>query len=332
LHLFTAKEPNLNVLSSPRTAQGASQNGSRKPLIENLAMAFGVGVPFLGLLGAIYLFWGRGVGMVEIGLLVGFYSLSILGVTVGFHRMFTHRALESGPVVRFLLAAAGSMSAQGPVLEWCAVHRQHHKHSDREGDPHSPHLFGEGVFALFKGMIHSHMGWLFKAEPAGVANAVPDLVADPVLRFADRFFWVWMLGGWVVPGAIAYAIHPTWQAAGGGFIWGGLVRTFLLHHVTWSINSVCHVWGRRPFNTPDESRNNPIFGLLAFGEGWHNNHHAFPTSARHGLFWYQIDLTWLTIRVLRALGLVRNVRLVSQAALESRLGGAAVATPASQPS
>ncbi len=272
-------------------------------------MAFGVFVPVLGLLVAIWLLWGHGVGWLDLGLLALFYSISSLGITIGFHRMFTHRGLEAGPVVRLLLAIGGSIAGQGPVIQWCAVHRRHHTHSDRDGDPHSPHLHGDGFVGMFLGMFHAHMGWLFAPEPPGVARSVPDLVADPVLRFVDRWFWAYMIGGWFLPGAIAGLITHSWWAAFTGFIWGGLVRNTLHHHVTWSINSVCHVWGSRPYQAPDMSCNNPIFGLLAFGEGWHNNHHAFPTSARHGLEWWQLDLAWVSIRAMKALGLVRNVRL-----------------------
>jgi stearoyl-CoA desaturase (Delta-9 desaturase) len=306
----------LNVLSSPRTPD--PNRPAEKPLIEHLAMAFGVFVPFLGLIAAVYLLWGRGISRLDLILLLSFYTFTILGITVGFHRMFTHRACAGGPVLRFILGVGGSMSGQGPLLEWCAVHRQHHKHSDDDGDPHSPNVHGGGFAGMLKGMFHSHMGWLFAPEPAGVSSAVPDLVADPVLRFVDRWFWVWMLVGWNIPGGIAYAITGSWHAALTGFLWGGLVRTFLLHHVTWSINSVCHVWGTRPYASQDHSRNNPLFGILAFGEGWHNNHHAFPTSARHGLAWWQLDLTWVAIRLLKACRLVWDVRLPSANALEIR--------------
>ena len=281
-------------------------------------MAFGVGVPFLGLIAATVLLWGHGVGWLDLGLMLALYTFSILGVTVGYHRMFTHRALQSGPVMRFILAVAGSTSAQGPVLEWCAVHRRHHQHSDRAGDPHSPHLHGTGIGGVLRGMWHAHLGWLFAPEPPNLARSVPDLVADPVLLFVDKYFWLWMLLGWIVPGVFAGLVCHSWSAALGGFLWGGLVRTFLLHHVTWSINSVCHVWGARPFSVPDKSRNNAIFGILAFGEGWHNNHHAFPTSARHGLRWWQIDFTWWTIVVLRSLGLVHNVRVPAARAIAAQ--------------
>ncbi len=310
----------MNVLSSPRTNPVVAERiHEPKPLIENLAMGVGVFVPFLGLIAAIYLMWGHGVGLTQLMLLLGFYTFTILGVTIGFHRMFTHRALESGPALRGLLAIAGSMSAQGPVLEWCAVHRAHHKHSDRPGDPHSPHLKGDGIVGLLKGMLHAHVGWCFASDPDAARSNVNDLLADPVLVFVDRLFWLWMLIGWVIPGVIAGLILHSWMGALGGVLWGGLIRTFMLHHVTWSINSVCHIWGTRPFDGPDESRNNAIFGILAFGEGWHNNHHAFPTSARHGLRWWEFDSTYVVIKLLEKLKLVWNVRVPPTSAIETRM-------------
>lgn len=290
-------------------------------------MAFGVGVPFLGLIAAIVLAWGKVVGWTDIVLMLAFYAFTILGVTIGYHRMFTHKALQAGGVVRFIVGLGGSMSGQGPLLEWCAIHRLHHKHSDREGDPHSPHLHDGGIGGMFKGMLHAHFGWLFTRGPATSPTVVADLLEDPVLRFVDRLFWLWMLLGWIIPGIIGGLISRSWMGALTGFLWGGLVRTFLLHHVTWSINSVCHVWGARPFRTPDHSRNNAIFGLLAFGEGWHNNHHAFPTSARHGLRWWQFDLTYIVIRGLEIVGLAWKVRLPAEAAIETRKQQAAPVNP-----
>jgi len=233
--------------------------------------------------------------------------------------MFTHRALRGGRVVRFIFAWAGSTSVQGPVLSWCAVHRRHHQHSDRPGDPHSPHLHGSGFTGVLRGMWHAHLGWLFAPEPPDLARSVPDLVADPVLRFVDKFFWLWVLIGWVAPGVFAGLLMHSWLAALNGFLWGGLVRTFVHHHITWSINSVCHVWGTRPFAVADQSRNNAVFAVLALGEGWHNNHHAFPTSARHGLRWWQVDFTWWVILLLRRLGVVRDVRVPAANAIAARL-------------
>jgi stearoyl-CoA desaturase (delta-9 desaturase) len=310
----------VNVLSPLRTDSPPPEH---KPFIENAAMAFGVGVPFFSLFFAIWLAWGHGVGVLQIALMLGMYSFTILGITVGFHRMFTHKAYEAKPVVRAIAAIAGSMAGQGPLIEWCALHRRHHQHSDRDGDPHSPHLHGEGMAGMFKGMFHAHFGWLFESEPEGLARCVPDLIGDPMLAFIDKYFWVCFLLGWILPGGIAAAFGHTWTSFFSGVLWGGLVRTSLLHHVTWSINSVCHIWGTRPYASPDESRNNPIFGVLAFGEGWHNNHHAFPTSARHGLKWWQLDLTWITVFLLEKVGLVWNVRLPGENAMEVKRRAAA---------
>jgi stearoyl-CoA desaturase (Delta-9 desaturase) len=310
----------VNVLSSLRTDAPPPDH---KPFREKAAMAFGVGLPFISLFVAIWLAWGHGVGIMEIALMLGMYSFTILGITVGFHRMFTHKAYEAVAPLRAIVAIAGSMAGQGPLIEWCALHRRHHQHSDRDGDPHSPHLHGEGIGGIFRGMIHAHFGWLFEREPEGLARCVPDLIGDRMLAFVDRFFWLWFLLGWIIPGLIAAAFTHTWTGFLSGVLWGGLVRTTLLHHVTWSINSVCHIWGSRPYACSDESRNNPIFGLLAFGEGWHNNHHAFPTSARHGLKWWQIDLTWITICALEKCRLIRNVRLPGESAMEVKRRAAA---------
>jgi len=326
----------VNVLSSPRTTAdrevSSDQPHPPKPLIENIAMSIGVVGPVIGLAVGIYLLWGHGVGWLDLLLLLAFYTITTLGITIGYHRMFTHRALQGGPAVRGVLAVCGSMAGQGPVIEWCAMHRQHHKHADRPGDPHSPHLHGDGPAGFFKGMWHAHVGWLYADSPPGVAKGVPDLVADPVLRFVDRLFWLWMLLGWILPGVIGGLASGSWFGFLTGCIWGGLVRQFLLHHTTFSVNSVCHVWGSRPFKSTDESRNNAIFGVLTFGEGWHNNHHAFPTSARHGLRWWQLDISWLVIRALQAVGLVWNVRLVSPGAMAVRRNVPSAASAADAPS
>ena len=306
----------MNILSSPRNGLPSPT----RPLAENLAMAFGVCFPMVGLAAAIICFWGRGVGWLEINLLFFGYCVTALSITTGFHRGFTHRAYDMHPSVKLFFAVVGSMAVQGPVIEWCAIHRRHHQCSDHDGDPHSPHHgFGRGPLAVLKGMFHAHVGWLFDPEPADLNRSVQDLLADPMLVFVDRFFWLWTLLGWLLPAALAFAITRTWQGALSGFIWGGLVRTFVLHHTTWSINSVCHVWGTRPYSSNDHSRNNPVFGLICFGEGWHNNHHAFPTSARHGLAWYQLDGTYLLLRTLEKLRLVRNLRLPAPSAIDAKL-------------
>ena len=285
---------------------------------QKVAVFLGVTVPFASLVAAIVIFWNRGVTLLDVGLLVGMYSLTVIGICVGFHRLLTHRAFETTTAVKALLAVAGSMSLQGPVIKWCAIHRRHHQESDSEGDPHSPHAFGTGPLAVLRGMWHSHVGWVFEGDPPDIARSVSDLAADRVLLFIDRTFFLWFVVGLAIPTGIAWVITGTAWGALGGFLWGGLVRTCVMHHATWSVNSVCHVWGTRPYKSGDESRNNPVCGLICFGEGWHNNHHAFPSSARHGLAWWQIDISWLFILGLKACGLAWNIRLPSVGAMRTK--------------
>jgi stearoyl-CoA desaturase (delta-9 desaturase) len=266
-------------------------------------------VPFLGFAAAAVLLWGRGFSGVELGLLLGMYVMTALGITVGFHRLFTHRSFETNRAVQFLLAALGSMAAQGPLLRWVAFHRLHHRHSDRHGDPHSPHHFGRGLVSLLRGFWNAHLGWVLQPDPPDLLRYAKDLRQSRLLRTASILFPVWVAVGLLIPAALGGLLTGTWTGALLGLLWGGLVRIFLVHHVTWSVNSVCHLWGRRPFRGGDQSRNNFLFGVLALGEGWHNNHHAFPTSARHGLRWWQVDVSYYVIRVLALLGLAWKVRL-----------------------
>jgi stearoyl-CoA desaturase (delta-9 desaturase) len=281
----------------------------------------GVVGPFLGLVIAIGLLWGRALTWIEVSLLLGMYLAAGFGVTVGFHRLFAHRSFETVRPVRFLLAVLGSMAAQGPVLRWVAVHRRHHQHSDGPEDPHSPHHHGGGVRGVIAGFWHAHIGWIFKADYPKLRKYVRDLESDRLLRIASRLFGAWVFLGLLVPTVLGGVLTGTWSGAAFGFLWGGLVRIFLGHHVTWSINSVCHLWGTRPFRWSDESRNNIIFGVLGLGEGWHNNHHAFPSSARHGLKWWQIDLSYLAIRALELTGLARRVRAPSPDAIARGMVG-----------
>lgn len=287
-------------------------------LRDRLLVLFGVTTPPVGLAVAIYIFWRHGVGPLDLVLMGTMYLLSLLGITLGYHRLFTHKSFETPAAIRFLLAAFGSMALQGPVIQWVAHHRRHHQTSDMEGDPHSPHLHDGSLWSALKQAWHSHAGWLFGEEPHDLRRSVGDLLKDPVVAFVDRTFWYWVAAGVVIPGLIAYAVTGSTFAAFTGFLWGGLVRMALTHHVTGSINSVCHLWGSKDFASSDESRNNTLFGILALGEGWHNNHHAFPTSARHGLRWWQFDGTWITIRALSILGLAKNVRLPSTTAIEMK--------------
>jgi stearoyl-CoA desaturase (Delta-9 desaturase) len=286
----------------------------KAPLGVRLVTLVAVVLPLLGLAAAITLLWQTPFHWTYIAIFGGMYALTALGIGVGYHRLYTHRSFEAGATVRFIWAILGSMAVEGPLIKWVAVHRKHHQHTDVEGDPHSPHTgsaAGSGVSAPLRGMWHAHVGWLFDKDPADQQRYAPDLLKDPVARFVSRTFVLWVVLGLLIPAAIGGIATASWWGALLGFLWGGLVRVLLVHHVTWSINSVCHLWGSRPFATGDESRDNPVFGILALGEGWHNTHHAFPTSARHGLAWWKLDINYLVIKAMALMHLVRNVRLPS---------------------
>jgi stearoyl-CoA desaturase (delta-9 desaturase) len=260
--------------------------------------------------------WRTWEGLLRPGDVVVFvimYVATGLGVTVGFHRLFTHRSFKAGPAVRAVLAVLGSAAIEGPVISWVADHRKHHAFSDRLGDPHSPHVdHGVGWRGALRGLVHAHVGWLFRHEQRGArARYAPDLLADPVVRFVDRTFVVWVIAGLGLAFALGAAIGGSVAAGLTGLLWGGAIRMLVLHHATYSINSICHVFGRRKFVTPDESRNVFWLAIPTFGEAWHNNHHAFPTSARHGLGRWQPDPSALVIRGLEACGLAWDVVRVS---------------------
>jgi stearoyl-CoA desaturase (delta-9 desaturase) len=228
---------------------------------------------------------------------------------VGFHRHLTHRAFKARPWVRATLAALGSAAIEGPVISWVADHRKHHAFTDVEGDPHSPHVdHGVGWRGALRGLLHAHVGWLFLHTQRGRKERyAPDLIADPAIRFVDRTFVLWVTLGLLAPFFLGWAIGGTLVTGLTGLLWGGLVRVFLLHHVTYSINSLCHFFGRRRFETGDESRNLLWLAPLSMGESWHNNHHAFPTSAHHGMRWWEVDPSALVIAGLERLGLVWDV-------------------------
>jgi stearoyl-CoA desaturase (delta-9 desaturase) len=266
-------------------------------------------VPFIGLLVAMVLLWNDFVGWTNLTLLVAGYLLTGFGVTVGFHRLLTHRSFKTWPVVRYILAVLGSLAIEGPVITWVADHRKHHQYSDKEGDPHSPHVgHGSGVLGVIRGLAHAHVGWMFSSE--GRANQrryAPDLLADRGLRIITRLFPLSIVASFLIPFGIGYAITGTFGGAMLALLWGGLVRVFLLHHVTFSINSICHFWGRRRFRVSDESRNVAWLAILSMGEAWHHNHHAFPSSAYHGLRRWEIDPSGMLISGLEKLGLAWDV-------------------------
>jgi stearoyl-CoA desaturase (delta-9 desaturase) len=299
-----------------------------------------VGLPPAALIAAVVLLWGRAIGPLELGLMIGLYVVTCLGVTLGYHRMLTHRAFESSAVFRAIITAFGGMAVEGSVITWVADHRKHHAFTDQEGDPHSPHLAGPGFWGAVKGLWHAHIGWLF--ETVGQADRerfAPDLVSDRQMRVMDKLFFVFVVLGFAIPFALGWIVGGGLGTALTALLWGGFVRVLLLHHVTWSINSVCHFFGKRRFDVEDESRN--VFWLAPFsmGEAWHHNHHAFPTSAFHGLrFWERMtDPTGLMISLLERLGVIWNVvrvpperqtaKLLTAAGAATGAAGAAPAGP-----
>lgn len=296
------------MLSPELSARGSSEF-EPVSLGVQLSTLIAVLLPFAGVIAGVVALWGHGFSWVDLGVLVAMYLVTGFGITVGFHRLFSHRCFETTAAIRFALVAAGSMAIQGSLIRWVAQHRRHHQFSDSAGDPHSPHHHGSGIRGVLAGFWHAHIGWAFKPDALGLDRYVVDLNGQRSLRIASLLFPLWIVLGLAVPFAIGGLITGTWSGAFFAFIWGGLVRVFLVHHVTWSVNSVCHLWGSRPYPEKDRSRNNFLFGILALGEGWHNNHHAFPNSARHGLRWWQIDPSYWCIRTLAFFGLAWNVRL-----------------------
>jgi stearoyl-CoA desaturase (Delta-9 desaturase) len=269
--------------------------------------------PILSLVFVGWQLWASLLGWNDIFVYLLLYALTGLGVTVGFHRLLTHRAFKTTPSIRALLAILGSAAIEGPVISWVADHRKHHAFADLEGDPHSPHVdHGHGWRGAARGLVHAHVGWLFIHTNRGRRERyAPDLLADPVVSWVDRTFVVWALGGLVAAFGLGWLFGGRLRDGLTGLLWGGAVRMLVLHHVTYSINSLCHFFGRQKFDTGDESRNLAWLAPLSFGEAWHNNHHAFPTSARHGLQRWELDLSALVIRALERAGLAWDVVRVS---------------------
>jgi len=282
-------------------------------------------VPFAAFLVSLPLLWNSVVGWTDLAILATLYLASAFGITIGYHRMLTHRAFQTHRPVRYLFAILGSFAVQGPVIGWVADHRKHHAFTDQEGDPHSPHVgHGSGL----RGLWHAHVGWLF--EENGISDAkryAPELLEDRGMRFISRNFLVWVALGLALPFGLGVAL--TGGLAGGltALLWGGLVRIFFLHHVTWSINSICHFFGRRRFETEDRSTNVAWLALPSLGEAWHHNHHAFPRAAQQGLHWWEIDVSGLVIRAMRRLGLAWNVVLISPERQRQRLAADLNAAP-----
>jgi stearoyl-CoA desaturase (delta-9 desaturase) len=277
-------------------------------------------LPLVSLLVVGWQLWEQALHTSDLIVFAIVYPLTGFGITVGFHRHLTHRAFEAKKPVRGALAILGSAAVEGPVISWVADHRKHHAFTDEPGDPHSPHVgHGAGLRGALRGLAHAHLGWLYDhSQRALKTRYAPDLMNDPLIRFVDRTFALWVLAGLAVPFGLGWAIGGSIHHALTGLLWGGLVRMFVLHHVTYSINSLCHFFGRRDYETDDESRNLAWLAPLSFGESWHNNHHAFPTSARHGLRRWQVDSGAAVIWVLEKLGLAWDVKRAPRTPLSAQ--------------
>jgi stearoyl-CoA desaturase (delta-9 desaturase) len=277
-------------------------------------------LPLLGVFTAIVLLWNTWFKVSDLVALLFMYLIAGLGVSTGYHRLFAHRAFKTSRPLRIFFASAGAIAGQGPPLIWTAHHRRHHRVADKPGDPHSPYVDQEpGFIGGIKGLWHAHLGWLFDEDlTSDPVRYCPDLARDKDIRFISKYFVWFVVGGVVLPGLIGLAISHTLTAFLTGAVWGGLVRIFIGNHATYAVNSIGHYFGSRRFSTPDESRNNGWLAILSFGESWHNNHHAFPRSARHGMRWYELDISALIIAGLEKLGLVTDVIRIDRERQEAK--------------
>ncbi|BCJ66281.1 acyl-CoA desaturase [Polymorphospora rubra] len=306
----------------PRTAS------TPKPLTEGkqppgilIALWSFVIIPFLALIAAVPVAWGGWLSWTDVAIGSVWYLVAGLGITVGFHRYLTHGSFKAKRWLRITLAVAGSLAVEGNVTQWVADHRRHHAFSDVEGDPHSPWRFGTSVWGLTKGLFFAHVGWLFHRELSNRARFAPDLLADKDIRRVDRLFPLLVIVSALTPALIGGLVTWSWQGALTAFFWAGLVRIALLHHVTWSINSVCHVYGDRPFEVRqgDRASNFWPLAIVSFGESWHNLHHADPTSARHGVLRGQVDISARVIWLLEKVGAAWDVRWPKQERIAAKL-------------
>lgn len=290
-----------------------SIDSSRKPMREQVGLLFVVLAPFAGIIlmvshtSLVAITWQIAVASIAM------YAICMLGITVGFHRLFSHRAFKASRGLKIALALAGSIAIQGPVFRWAADHRRHHAFSDHRGDPHSPWRYGTGIVALFRGMFYAHAGWLFDFEKASQERFIPDLLRDRDLIVISRMFGPLAAVGVLLPCALALVLGDSLSDALKILLWVGIMRTFMVHHVTWSVNSICHVFGRRPFRSHDHSGNVWPLAILSMGEAWHNGHHSMPYSARHGLLRGQIDLSAMLIRGFERAGWATDVKWPSAA-------------------
>lgn len=305
---------------TPTTASGPKPiTAGRRGAFEHAMLYVFVIVPFLAVVAAIPVAWGWGINWHDVVLFFGFYVLSGLGVTMGYHRCFTHGAFKPNRGLKVALGLAGSLAIEGPVIRWVADHRRHHAYSDREGDPHSPWRYGDTTRALAKGLWYAHTGWMFDRERTNKERFAPDLVRDRDMARVHHAFPLMLAASLFGPALIGGLWGMSWSAAGSALFWAGLVRICVLHHVTWSVNSICHTIGERPFAAHDKSANFWPLAIPSFGESWHNSHHADPTAARHGLLKGQLDITARMIWFAEKLGWARDVRWPSPERIAAKL-------------
>lgn len=300
LTTYAVEHPELTgprpVVHGPRT------------LVSQISVYAGVLLPLLALIAAVPLLWGKALGWTDVGLFLVFYLITGLGVTVGFHRYFTHGSFRAVKPLRAALAVAGSMAVQGSVITWVADHRRHHAFSDTDGDPHSPWAFGTSPWALTKGFWHAHMGWLFERDVTNRVRFAPDLLKDRMIFRIHNLFPLWALATLLLPGIIGGLIGQSWWSFWTALFWAGLVRVAVLHHVTWSVNSICHMIGERPYASRDKAANFWPLAIVSFGESWHNSHHADPSCARHGVRRGQIDISARTIWIFEKFGWASKIK------------------------
>jgi stearoyl-CoA desaturase (Delta-9 desaturase) len=305
----------MSTVASDSPTTAPLVEGRKSVLEQSLVIAFMI-IPVVALITAVTLAWGWGITLLDVVIATIAYFGTGLGVTVGFHRHFTHKSFKATRPMKVALAITGSLAFQGSIVSWVADHRRHHAFSDKEGDPHSPWLFGTGPFAIARGFWHAHMGWMFDRDKTNARRFAPDLLADRDVAAVDRQFVLLTVVSLGVPALLGGLLSWSWWGALTAFLWGGLVRVGLLHHVTWSINSICHMAGRRPFGTRDRSANVWWLAVLSFGESWHNLHHADPTCARHGVKRGQIDMSARLIWLFEKFGWVHSVRWPTPQRLE----------------
>lgn len=305
-------------LPTPTQAAEPMFEAEPKTRGEQVALFLFITIPFIALIAAVPVAWGWGLGWLDVVIALSMYVIAGLGITVGFHRYFTHGSFKASRWLKIVMAVAGSLAIEGPVVRWVADHRRHHAFSDREGDPHSPWRYGESVAALTKGLFYAHCGWLFDVEQTNTRKYAPDLIKDKDIATISRLFPWLAATSMLLPAVIGGLVTLSWQGALTAFFWGSLVRVALLHHVTWSINSICHAIGKQPFKSRDRSGNVWWLAVASFGESWHNLHHADPTCARHGVLKGQVDISARVIWFFEKFGWASDVRWPRADRLEVR--------------